>query len=96
MNAANLNRVEPDGPHAAGCEVGEYGVAGGIGNEKAGVMEVVAASEVVYHDVWCGNGNEVRTNLKIILEAGFVVRRRRLTIWLKLSLDASVPCIIQG
>ena len=33
------------------------GVAGGI-DEKAGVMEVVAASEVVYHDVWCGNGNE--------------------------------------
>ena len=32
------------------------GVAGGI-DTKAGVMEVVAASEVVYHDVWCGMGN---------------------------------------
>lgn len=32
------------------------GVAGGIGSE-VNVMDVVAASEVVYHDVWCGMGN---------------------------------------
>ena len=45
-----LSRVQPD-------VVVSTGVAGGI-DAKAGVMEVVAASEVVYHDVWCGNGNE--------------------------------------
>lgn len=33
------------------------GVAGGIDRDVA-VMDVVAASEVVYHDVWCGMGNE--------------------------------------
>lgn len=33
------------------------GVAGGI-DAKVGVMEVVAATQVVYHDVWCGMGNE--------------------------------------
>lgn len=32
------------------------GVAGGI-DARVGVMEVVAASEVAYHDVWCGEGN---------------------------------------
>lgn len=33
------------------------GVAGGI-DTSVGVMEVVASSQVVYHDVWCGMGNE--------------------------------------
>lgn len=32
------------------------GVAGGI-DTSVGVMEVVASSQVVYHDVWCGMGN---------------------------------------
>ena len=32
------------------------GVAGGI-DASLRVMDVVAASEVVYHDVWCGMGN---------------------------------------
>ena len=32
------------------------GVAGGI-DASVGVMEVVASSQVVYHDVWCGMGN---------------------------------------
>lgn len=44
-----IARLQPDA-------VVSTGVAGGI-DPKAGVMEVVAASEVVYHDVWCGMGN---------------------------------------
>ncbi len=44
-----IGRIQPD-------VVVSTGVAGGI-DTKAGVMEVVAASEVVYHDVWCGMGN---------------------------------------
>ena len=32
------------------------GVAGGLSGELA-AMDVIAASEVVYHDVWCGEGN---------------------------------------
>ena len=44
-----MARMQPD-------VVVSTGVAGGI-DAKAGVMEVVAASEVVYHDVWCGMGN---------------------------------------
>lgn len=32
------------------------GVAGGI-DPGVGVMEVVASSRIVYHDVWCGEGN---------------------------------------
>lgn len=32
------------------------GVAGGI-DASVGVMDVVASSQVVYHDVWCGEGN---------------------------------------
>ena len=61
------------------------GVAGGI-DEKAGVMEVVAASEVVYHDVWCGNGNEVGIQ---DMPARFVCDGRLLSV--AVSLDASVP-----
>ncbi len=33
------------------------GVAGGI-DARVGVMEVVASSGLVYHDMWCGMGNE--------------------------------------
>lgn len=33
------------------------GVAGGIGSEVK-VMDIVAGREAVYHDVWCGEGNE--------------------------------------
>ena len=33
------------------------GVAGGTGN-GAGILDVVLASEVAYHDVWCGPGTE--------------------------------------
>lgn len=62
------------------------GVAGGI-DEKAGVMEVVAASEVVYHDVWCGNGNEVGQIQD--MPARFVCDGRLLSV--AVSLDASVP-----
>ena len=62
------------------------GVAGGI-DENAGVMEVVAASEVVYHDVWCGNGNEVGQIQD--MPARFVCDGRLLSV--AVSLDASVP-----
>ena len=62
------------------------GVAGGI-DEKAGVMEVVKASEVVYHDVWCGNGNEVGQIQD--MPARFVCDGRLLSV--AVSLDASVP-----
>ena len=44
-----IMRVRPD-------VIVSTGVAGGI-DEGVGVMDVVAASEVVYHDVWCGMGN---------------------------------------
>ena len=33
------------------------GVAGGI-DSKLRVMDIVVGKEVVYHDVWCGKGNE--------------------------------------
>ena len=33
------------------------GVAGGI-DKCLKVMDVVASSHIVYHDVWCGEGNE--------------------------------------
>lgn len=33
------------------------GVAGGI-DQRLKLMDVVASSQVVYHDVWCGEGNE--------------------------------------
>lgn len=33
------------------------GVAGGI-DRCIGVMDVVVSSQIVYHDVWCGMGNE--------------------------------------
>ena len=44
-----IMRVRPD-------VIVSTGVAGGI-DEGVGVMDEVAASEVVYHDVWCGMGN---------------------------------------
>lgn len=34
------------------------GVAGGI-DEALRIMDIVVGREVVYHDVWCGEGNEV-------------------------------------
>ena len=33
------------------------GVAGGI-DKSLNVMDVVVSNEIVYHDVWCGDGNE--------------------------------------
>lgn len=42
--------------HHPDCVV-STGVAGGI-DHKLQVMDVVAASETVYHDVWCGEGND--------------------------------------
>ena len=45
-----ITRMQPD-------VVVSTGVAGGIDKEVF-VMDVVAASQVVYHDVWCGMGNE--------------------------------------
>ncbi len=33
------------------------GVAGGI-DKVIGVMDIVAAKNIAYHDVWCGTGNE--------------------------------------
>ena len=50
IGAADLiARVQPDA-------VVSTGVAGGI-DRTVKVMEVVASAEVVYHDVWCGEGN---------------------------------------
>lgn len=34
------------------------GVAGGI-DKRLNVMDIVVGKEVVYHDVWCGEGNEL-------------------------------------
>ena len=33
------------------------GVAGGMG-QGVRIMDIVAGREIVYHDVWCGDGNE--------------------------------------
>lgn len=44
-----ITRVCPDA-------VISTGVAGGI-DKSVGVMDVVASAGVVYHDVWCGEGN---------------------------------------
>ena len=38
--------------------VGTVGVAGGI-DARLRVMDMVVGKEVVYHDVWCGTGNEM-------------------------------------
>ena len=61
-----MARMQPD-------VVVSTGVAGGI-DAKAGVMEVVAASEVVYHDVWCGIGiaSPVHVRRKIGSQGRFV------------------------
>ena len=45
-----INRFDPD------CVI-STGVAGGIDNCLK-VMDVVVSSRIVYHDVWCGEGNE--------------------------------------
>ena len=45
-----ISRFQPD------CIV-STGVAGGI-DSCLKVMDVVASSQIVYHDVWCGEGNE--------------------------------------
>lgn len=45
-----INQEHPD------CII-STGVAGGISSEVH-VMDVVAGREAVYHDVWCGDGNE--------------------------------------
>lgn len=46
-----INRFKPD------CIL-NTGVAGGI-DERLRVMDMVIGREVVYHDVWCGEGNEI-------------------------------------
>ena len=45
-----ISRFQPD------CII-STGVAGGI-DDCLKVMDVVASSHIVYHDVWCGEGNE--------------------------------------
>ena len=45
-----ISRFQPD------CVI-STGVAGGI-DKGLKVMDVVASSRIVYHDVWCGEGNE--------------------------------------
>lgn len=45
-----ITRFAPD------CVI-NTGVAGGI-DPSTRVMDMVVATEVVYHDVWCGDGNE--------------------------------------
>ncbi len=45
-----INKFHPD------CLI-STGVAGGI-DSSLKVMDVVASSRIVYHDVWCGEGNE--------------------------------------
>lgn len=45
-----IHRFEPD------CVI-STGVAGGI-DSMLRVMDVVVSREIVYHDVWCGEGNE--------------------------------------
>ena len=45
-----IRRFQPD------CLI-STGVAGGI-DTRLNVMDVVASRQVVYHDVWCGEGNE--------------------------------------
>ncbi len=49
-SAALISAFSPD------CVI-STGVAGGIDN-KINVMDVVVSQKVVYHDVWCGDGNE--------------------------------------
>lgn len=46
---ALIQHFAPDAIISTGC-------AGGI-DMKLGVMDVVASAEIVYHDVWCGEGN---------------------------------------
>ena len=45
-----ISRFQPD------CVI-STGVAGGI-DKGLKVMDVVASCRIVYHDVWCGEGNE--------------------------------------
>ncbi len=33
------------------------GVAGGVGRQGAGILDVVVGERVAYHDVWCGSGH---------------------------------------
>ncbi len=49
-SAALINAYSPD------CVI-STGVAGGI-DKSLNVMDVVVSQNVVYHDVWCGEGNE--------------------------------------
>lgn len=44
-----ISRVSPDA-------IISTGVAGGI-DKSVGIMDVVASTGIVYHDVWCGEGN---------------------------------------
>src|SRR5574344_1555593 len=56
VNAA-INTTQFIAQHHPDCII-STGVAGGIDNTLH-VMDVVVAHETVYHDVWCGEGNEV-------------------------------------
>ena len=55
VNAA-LKAAELIKSHPLDCII-STGVAGGLDPQLAS-MDVVAAKEIVYHDVWCGEGNE--------------------------------------
>lgn len=55
VNAALATRAVIDYFHPDA--VVSTGVAGGTGN-KAGILDVVVADRLAYHDVWCGPGTE--------------------------------------
>lgn len=64
------------------------GVAGGI-DPKLKIMDVVASSRIVYHDVWCGMGNEYGqvqglptffTGNRLLLETAAALRAQESTI----------------
>lgn len=55
VNAA-IKAVEMIALHHPDCLI-STGCAGGA-DRSVNVMDVVASSQVVYHDVWCGGGNE--------------------------------------
>ena len=54
---AAVGAVEMITNYAPKCII-NTGVAGGI-DAKLSVMDIVVGEEVVYHDVWCGEGNEI-------------------------------------
>ena len=58
------------------------GVAGGI-DASVGVMDVVASSQVVYHDVWCGEGNALGQvqGLPPVVSCGGIASCRHTRAW---------------